>query len=195
MTVSFIPQIAVGFCGAACAQMVLNSRGLIGTTEAEQRRMWTEIKNHTSGGPTLPQGSDDPSPCEPVSTFPQKICEECGKKTSCWCTHPAALRDTLLSYLNNFAVRIIKRADEDDATERVEACLANGLAPVVLVKAGSHWVVVDEIDRNAKYPVSLLNPALSGQKGIKLSYWRNHYLQSPPCGKFEDVHVVVGADQ
>jgi hypothetical protein len=190
--VTFIPQIKSGLCGAACAQMILNSQGLIGTSQNDQLQVWSEIKGFTGGGPILPPGATDSSPCESGASFPQKICEPCAPQPFCWCTHPAALQAMLDSYLPNRSVAMFQFKRQDDVTKRVEACIKLGLAPIVLVRAGSHWVVVDEIDPTALYPISLLNPALDAQKGIKMGKWRTHYLQVPQCGKFKDKHVVIG---
>lgn len=194
MTVSFIKQLSVGFCGAACAQMVLHSRGLIGTSPREQRELFEEIKSRTTGKSSAPPGFTDRSPCP---GFPNKVCESCGSglPAFCWCTHPDALRATMRARFPSSAINVSKHPDEDRANERIEACLAAGVPPIVLVNSGQHWVVVDGFDRTAEWGVTILNPAMNGQIGIRIGLWNASYLASPPCGRFQEKHVVVGANQ
>lgn len=186
MPVQFLKQLRVGLCGAACAQMVLHSDGLMGTRPSDQEDLWEEIKARTTGATV--NVVFDPSPCKP---FPGKICDKCGVAVSCWCTHPKALRDTILAHAPGTGVKVITRTDEDNANRVIEACLNQGASPIVNV-LGNHWVVVEGFDRTALLPVSILDPnPLHGQIGMTIGDWNEEYMVADTCGKFKDKYVVV----
>lgn len=195
MPVRLIKQINLGVCGAACAQMVINSRDLVGTSRDAQLEIWDQIKRLTRGKPTLPRGARDSSFCDKGGDFPNKICDACSRRRECWCSHPLALSRTLKRYLRQFDFRPLGYRDQNQATARAEACLAFGLPPVVLVRRANHWVVVKAINRQRKYAVIVLNPQLNAQRGIRLKIWNQRYLHAPNCGRFIHRHVVVGASR
>jgi hypothetical protein len=189
MPVTFIKQNRIGLCGAACAQMVLHVKNLIGTSPVEQETLWTEIKERTRGrSNNCPKGS-------PCGKFDHQICECSGSVSACWCTHPDPLNETLLAHDPATAVHVIRRSDEDVANGRIKACLTRGGFPAVLVNSGKHWVVVDGFDENLAFPVSILNPALNGQISITLGAWNAEYMSVPTVGTLANKYVVVGADQ
>ena len=193
-----------GLCGAATAQMILNSKGLVGTLEADQQTLWTRIQTNTAGirpaGEIL--GQDCPE-------FANQICERCDRKDpfTCWCTHPAALEATLNGYLNP-GVILTTHADHRAATARALESIDAQLPAAMLVYGWLHWLTVvgytpgdDDPDSEAIggrqiTDVYVHDPRQGGTANQRIVAfdWLFGYLTIPiPCGALAARYAVIAA--
>jgi hypothetical protein len=193
MSIDAIKWNRDGLCGAACAQMVLYERGVVGATPNDQEALWTLIKDLTNGPSSAPQGAA----CSGLvpEIFNGMIRDACGGYVvKCWCTHPNALKATLKAKLAAGApITLSKIADEDRANTAIRRCLQRGGLPIVLVNSANHWVVVDGWNENDPYPVSMLDPAVGEPAPVALDDWNNDYMSAVDCtgSKLDRKYVIV----
>jgi hypothetical protein len=181
-----------GLCGAACAQMVLHARGLIGTTQNEQDDLWAKIQANTHG-----QSSAGQAACTgvlPVQPFYGMIRDACDAATvKCWCTHPNALKLTLKERLPvGVPLTLSKIADEDLANKKIITCLNRGGLAIVLINNANHWVVVDSWDENAS-EVEMIDPAVGEPAPILVNDWINDHMSAVDCAgsKLDGKYVIL----
>ena len=190
-----------GLCGAATAQMILHSQGLVGATKAAQHQIFAAIQlNTTAKRPTTKKIKTQDCP-----EWDTQKCTKCaGNDTyTCWCTYPPALESTLNQ--GGLVVTQTTHADDLDAAARILDCIDLKLAPAVLVKFGNHWVTVTGYETGTGPNDSVLiggrwvsdiyfrDPSLTVFSGATIETWLKDYL-SPVvlCGDFVDLLVVIG---
>jgi hypothetical protein len=199
LPVTFISQLP-GLCGAACAQMLLNARGIGGTSDEDQEALWQDIKAHTVRKGANPAGDK----CSFCGVFDTQICEPSGDCAQCWCTHPKALADTLNARLPgaSFGVRI---GTEEEVTAIAINSINRHVPAVMLVYGARHWVVVNGYTPVASgglvfgehrvSQIHILNPEWLAADNTRLAVvaedWTAFYMAEVPFGTFKDSCVVV----
>lgn len=181
-----------GLCGAACAHMVLHARGRLGTTRREQEDLWDAIKRNTTGQGSAPAGAECSGFVPEV--FDDMIHDACTGKVLCWCTYPTALTATLTEVLGaGVPITLSTFESERQANSEIRDCLNRGAIPIVLVKAGNHWVIVDEWDDGATHPVNMVDPAVGHHIPVKLAKWKSKYMAAINCvgSEFHGQYVIV----
>jgi hypothetical protein len=175
--------------------MILHAQpaSTMGTSDAEQRQLWEDVKTLTApprsfmAAPTPPSDSSD---CGP---FAQKLCD-CPSNPFCWCTFPTALKNTLLKHAPGANVRIITSVSEQSIQAKIIKSLKLGIAPAVLVHNRKHWVVVGGFDSEADTEVKVFDPEFQSRRRISLDSWETNYLVAPTCGHYHTKHVMIGRD-
>ena len=188
-----------GLCGAASAQMILNARGVIGTSDPEQLALWADIQNNTPPPAKHPGGRK----CTGCLPFANQICERCKRGcVQCWCTHPTGLAGTITSRLGGppptFQYLV---GDEQDLVSLAFDGIDNGIASAMLIYGMQHWVVIHGYTPDAagtvlgSHSVSFIhvnNPTwATPQEAIAIGDWLDYYMTVVPCGEFKGKCVMV----
>jgi hypothetical protein len=178
-----IEQFDIGYCGPACAEMILRGMGRIpDTAGSQQEHLFNQIKGVTRANVTAALGTSGkgfqtvaPGTTLRLCQSANQICEGCPGQsdlTTCWCTFPVALSIILDGYRTETSpIRsavITQRAGaqnspEQDASKQLITGLAvasiqSGFPAAVLMYRGRHWVVVfgsTPADFSSLPPVSL----------------------------------------
>jgi len=189
MSITHIPWNTDGLCGAACAQMVLSSRYLMGTSAADQDNLWQTIKKRTRGGGTQACCVELPVPFDNMKreNCPGQGC------AFCWETFPTVLRGVLVSAIGKGTqVRLRQSASQDTANTIIRDCLSRGGAPIVLIRAGQHWLIVNGWDTSVTPNiVSILDPADDQPVDLTLTQWNDNRMVAVDCGRYDGKYVVV----
>ena len=189
LSVSFIPWVRNGLCGAACAQMVLSARALRPSTPDAQELIWLDIQKLTSGK------TSKLSCCSSAITgFPNQI-REARRNAACaicWATFPTALDAVLTDAIGTGTpVTLTALANQDNANNVIRACLSRNGIPVVLVRKGKHWVVVSNWANAGTKPVTVFDPADDAPTEMTKTRWNARMMAAVNFGRYAGKYVVV----
>lgn len=188
MSITHIPWNRDGLCGPACVQMVLHDRRVTGTSEADQETVWTSIKDLTHGTGTQQCCAEVQEP------FPKMKRENCAGQgcAFCWETFPTALKAALVARLAMVqgppTISLRRPGNQDTANNRIQNCLTRGGVPIVLVRGGQHWLIVDDWGATS---VGILDPAGYGPETISMSRWNDNMMVAVDCGTYDGKYVIV----
>jgi len=197
--VPFISQ-QPGLCGAACAQMLQNARGIGGDSIEEQKAIFKDIQSHTVQIEENPDG-DQFSVC---GFFEGQICELYGEDVQCWCTHPRALAETLNARLDGAAYEAFA-GTEDEVTATAIDNINRGIPAVMLVYGMRHWLVINGytpvesggmvFGNHRVSEIHILNPEWEGADDTRFAVvaedWTAFYMATVPFGEYLGRCVVV----
>lgn len=201
VTVPFVPQDELFYCGPATGQMVLSALG-IGSPPKPPRwqdRLWDFVINNT--GATRPSGA----PSTPTSPpFPQQKCEWCVGHWTCWSTTPGVLESLLNTSQGVAHYGVTTHTTEASATDTLLDAIDANLPAVALVYGWQHWLVVDGYSPGAATAWAVGGRTIAGiyirdpwdvaaTHYISTRSWRRSYLKFVPCGSYGNKFVVLSA--
>jgi hypothetical protein len=128
----WVAQELFYYCGPAVAQMMLQSVGVVGVTQAA---LFTKIKAASTGVPHAGIGRHP--------GFTRQHCLKCQSVWQCWYSAPAALRTAIDDLMPGQSLTLMKSApaNKNGTVARMVKSVNDGVAPAYLA-GGDHWRLV-----------------------------------------------------
>jgi len=201
VTVPFVSQETLYYCGPATLQMVFSALGVAppATPPSWQDKLWADVQANT--GATRPSNAPS-TPTAPA--FLTQKCEWCaGIGWRCWSTTPGALKHLANAKQTVAHYSISVHTTEESATDVLMDTLDADVPAVALVRGWQHWLVVDGYRQGEAGATPVGGRNLNGVfirdpletnaiHYIDWDTWEGDYLKFVPCGDYEDTYVVMG---